>query len=465
MTDHRWRVGLVGAISLVGFGLLFANRTLITASIIPLAYVLYGTLSRVPREATLSVTRMFDPVGPEPGEQVTVRLTVQNETDRTLPDVRLIDTVPEELAVTEGSPRTARSLSPGEEVTLQYTVVAKRGNYQFPDPVVRLRPLSGADQVTRELTASGDTTLACANAVRDPPLDEAAIPRAGTLPTDSGGSGLEFYATRQYRPGDPMNRIDWRNFAKTGEFVTIQYREEQAARTVIIVDARAVGRVTPAAGYPTGTALCAYAGERIYDALDSAGVVTSVTAVGLESGSLGGLIGPDGLPWVDPDMESGRSVSPSTIFQGVQQAAQEDATPVSVRSPQTTTGRARADGGVAAQSRQHQILDVEGKRTDTDAIDHLLARLPPNAQVLVCTPLLDNWPVSLAQSLTTRGYPFVVVSPDVLRDGTTGQRVARIHRRLRLHALERMGETVSWDPQQPIDYALRLSLPYLLEQT
>jgi hypothetical protein len=258
-----------------------------------------------------------------------------------------------------------------------------------------------------------------------------------------------------------MRRIDWHHVAKTGEFVTVQYREEQAIRTVLILDARRVGRVTAQPGYPTGAELAGYAGERLYDALTNANVVTGVTAVGLEAGTLDGLVGPDGLPWIDPEQHGGGTVGPNVLFDGLQQVAQQNAAKLSTQPPSVTdtTGGARAatprtDGGRSGRIRR-----------EPSTIDRILTRLDPNAQVVVCSPLLDDWPVELAQALAVRGYPQVVVSPDVTGGETMGQRVAGVHRRLRLDAVERAGaEVVSWDAEQPIDYALRRSLPQLLTQ-
>lgn len=440
---ERWNVGLVGALALTSLGLLFANPVLLTGAAIPLTYVLYGLLSAVPADATLAVSRSFDRSDPAPGETVEVTLTVENVGEAVLTDVRVVDGVPDELAVTDGAPRAGLALSPEETRTLSYTVVAKRGEYTFDDPVVRLRSLAGSDRQTATIAADGDTTLTGTNAITDPPVGTATLPRAGTLPTDAGGSGLEFYATRQYQSGDPMNRIDWRHYAKTGEFITVQYRQEQAIRTVIVVDARPVGRVTPQAGYPTGAELSAYAAERLYDALGEAGVVAGVTAVGVDETELGGLVGPDGLPWVSPETGRNRQRRARRVLREIQGVADDGARPVETKPPTATA----ADGGSDRRTRR------------------LLARLPPNAQVVLATPLMDNWPLSFARALAVRGFPQVVVTPDVAGGETAGQTVTAVQRRLRIRELEGLGaSTVSWDLDQPIDYALRLSLPHLLSQ-
>lgn len=460
----RWGVGLVGALALVGVGLLFATPTLIVAAAIPLAYVLYGSLSRVP-PAELSISRAFGTPDPAPGETVDVTLTVENAGESVLTDCRLIDGVPEELAVTAGSPRACLSLPPGESATVSYTVVATRGEYRFRDPVVRLRSLSGTERLTETIAPDGDATLSCTNAVRDAPVSDATLPRAGTFPTDSGGSGLEFFATRPYQHGDPMTRVDWRHYAKTGEFVTVQYRQEQAIRTVLVVDARPVGRVTPRPGYPTGAALSAYAGQQLFAALSGAGVATTVAAVGVEEDTLDGFVGPDGLAWLDPSASGSRASHARTLFRDLQTVVDRNARAVTLADLLARTG---ARAGEADRHAPPPDDGVSGEALATDGgpdetTRRLLARLPPNAQVVVCTPLLDDWPATLARALDVRGYPLVVLSPDVTGGDTVGQRILDTTRQFALRELDHAGaRTVSWDVDQPVDHALKRSLPHLL---
>jgi len=433
MTERvrRWRVALAGTVTLLSVGLLAAEPALFAGAAIPLAYVLFGAVARVPSSASLTAERSVAATAPTPGEPVDVTLTITNTGETSLTDVRVVDGVPSELTVVSGSPRACRSLRPGASTTVEYAVRSKRGTYAFDDPVARIRPLAATTVATITLAPTGDASLTCANVVSEVPLADATLPRAGTLPTDSGGSGLEFHATRDYQPGDPVSRIDWRRFAKTNELTTVEYREEQAVRTVLVVDARPVTRVTPAAGYPTGAELSAYAAERLLDALARSSVVTSLTAVGLTDEDLVGGLDPDGLAWVDPD---GGAASPraNQLFDGVQSAATRDSV--------------APDGGTP---RERQVTE-------------LLARLPPTAQVVVFSPLLDDWPTHLVTSLRARNYPTTVVSPDVTRGDDLAQTVVGLERRLRLDTIELAGATmIDWDLAEPIDIAMRASLAQL----
>jgi len=451
---RRWSGGLAAALFLVSVSLLTAEPLLLAATAIPLIYVAYGALSRLPAGTDLQATRSVSDAQPTPGEPVTVELTLANTGSSSLTDVRVIDGVPEELAVVEGSPRLCTSLRPDESVTLSYAVMAKRGTYTFDAAAVRVRTLSASDEVTVDLTVAGDGTLTCSNTVSEVPMADATLPRAGTLPTDTGGSGLEFHSTRSYQPGDPVNRIDWRRYAKTDELTTIDYREEQAVRTVLVVDARPPARVTPEPGYPTGAELSAYAAERLFDALSRTSVVASVCAVGLAEEDVPGGLGPDGLAWVDAS--GGHAAAHARqIFDSVGRAAAR-------QSDAETAGDADvSEDGPPQQSRGEaaRVTTADGGTIEDPALLAVLARLPPTAQVVVFSPAADDWPVSLVSSLAVRDYPTTLVSPSLARGDSLGAAVASTERAARLQRAELSRATViDWDLDSPIDVALRASL-------
>ena len=445
MTD---RYGALGAVLfLAATGLLFAEPALLAAAAVPLAFVVYGAVSSLPASPAVRVERSLTPEDPPPGSRVTVTLTVENAGESLLPDVRVVDGVPNELAVVEGSPRAARSLGGGESTTVEYAVVAKRGEYGFADPTVRLRSLSAERVATASVPTEGATTLDCTGRAPQSPLPEAAQFRAGTLPTDRGGSGIEFHSVREYRHGDPLRRIDWRRYAKTGELGTVEFREERAVRIALLVDARPVGRVIREPGYPTGTELSAYAARRLHDSLTDAGHEVSVGAVGVDGGGPG--LGPttDGLAWATPD----------------------DATadPVAVLDAAMRAGDA-GDGGDGPAGRSSPVAADGGGRWGGSGIEPtraeaIVSRLRPNAHVVLATPLVDDWPLELARTLAVRGHEFTVVSPDLTGASTPGGTLAAAERSLRVRDVETAGGgVVDWDVDRPLGVALRESLRRLL---
>lgn len=439
-----WTVGLPATLALVLLGVAYANETLLAATAVPLAYLAYETISAPPESPSLTARRTIDAAAPAPGEPVSVTLSVRNAGDRTLTDCRVVDGVPEPLAVTEGRPRLARTLRPGETATTTYTVESKRGTFGFEDPAVRIRSLSGSTTVTGQIPVTGDRELTATTGVRESPVRGAPLPRAGRQAADEAGPGREFYATRPYRPTDPIRRVDWRQLAKTGELVTVQYRREQTTRTVLVVDGSPKGRVAPRSGASTGTALSGYAAERLYEALRRADAVTTVAVARGETTVPDGLIGPDGLAWVDSTDRRGRAAA-----RGLLRALQ--------RTPDD-----RPDPGGAGEPTGTATRDPNRSRAEADhdpGVQAVLGRLPAAAQVIVCTPLVDDWPVELAEALCGREYATVVVSPDVTTGSTPGQRLAAVRRRLRADAIEREGGAViDWTPDGPIDGAIGAAL-------
>lgn len=439
-----WTVGLPATIVAVLMGLLYANETLLAAAAIPLVYLVYETVSEVSRPPSLAAERSINATAPTPGETVSVTLAVTNTGDRTLTDLRVIDGVPETLTVTRGTPRIARSLRPGETAETTYAVVAKRGTVEFDRPRVKLRPLAESTTLAGGLSVAGDRRLIAVAAVRESPTDPTPLPRAGQHVTEEGGPGREFHATRPYQPGDPIRRIDWRRLAKTGELVTVQYRRERASTIVVLVDGSPRGSVAPVPGHPTGTTLAGYAAERLQDVLRDAGVTTVVGAV--RAGWLPTeLLGPDGLAWVDTNGRRGRAAT-ERLFGALQRGQRGSET----------------DGAGG----QHTALSADPPETgeEPDApgtgVRRVLDRLPADAQVMVCTPLVDDWPVELVEEVRARGYPAVVVSPDVTTGQTPGQRLTAVHRQLRLAAIDRKGATaIDWSPDTRIDRTIRAAAP------
>ncbi|UPV73663.1 DUF58 domain-containing protein [Halorussus limi] len=475
----RFRGALAGTLLLTTLGLLYAEARLFAAAAVPLSYVAFGALSSLSGATEPEVSREFAPTSPPPGGEVEVTLTVRNSGESALADVRVVDGVPDELAVVEGSPRAAVALRPGEETAISYSVVAKRGDHEFGDPAIRARTASGTDRVTTAVEAAGETTLSCSRSVADPPFGRASPRRVGTHTTDSGGEGIEFHSTREYRPGDSISRIDWRRFAKTGDLTTVRFREERAARTVVVVDARPVARTTPSAGYPNGAALSVYAAERLHDALTGASVATSVTAVGLGEDDVAGGLPADDLPWADSDGAG----SARLVFDAAGRAADRDdagSVPTDGTEPVADASRVgRTAGGRASSDRTERSADAgsdrvaataDGGNPEDSATRRLLARLPGDAQVVVVSPVLDDWPGSLARALTARGHDVAVLSPDVTgrdsgseADRSPGRSVAGTRREIRLWDLRTAGATtIDWTVDDPLGIALERSLRTLL---
>jgi uncharacterized protein (DUF58 family) len=58
----------------------------------------------------------------------------------------------------------------------------------------------------------------------------------GDVHAASVGDSEEFMSLRDYRPGDPMRRVHWRSWAKTGRPVVKEFQEEYLVRHALVLD-------------------------------------------------------------------------------------------------------------------------------------------------------------------------------------------------------------------------------------
>lgn len=390
------------ALVLVGVGAIYSSRALLLASAVGVAYVAYASVG-APSASSLTVERELSDPAPAIGDEVTVRTTIRHEGRGFLPDVRVVDGVPPELPVVDGSPRAAAAMRPGGTVDLEYTVVARRGTHSFDPATVLSRSPSAANE--REYAVEVPTEIVCRPSLRvsaPVPLRSLLTRYAGRVETDVGGHGLEFHSTREYRRGDPLSRIDWNRRARTGEFTTRQFREERSATVVLLLDLR----------------------EEAYRRADESGlhaVDHGVAAAGrvfsalLESGDRVGVAALSPIEaWLAPGVGSDHRARARALF-----AEHPALSPVPPEEPYYAVREMR----------------------------RLRKRLPRDAQLIVFSPLCDDPIVEIVRRFESHGHPTTVVSPDPTGSETLGERIGRAERAVRISGLRTSGvPVVDWDP-------------------
>ncbi|MEY7848848.1 DUF58 domain-containing protein [Natrarchaeobius sp. A-rgal3] len=482
--QHRWRGAVAATILLVAIGVARGNGAVLLGAVVPLAYVAYGAISSVSVPDGLSVRRTISPTPAPPGRPVTISLEIENDGERTLTDVRVADAVPEDLAVTGGSPRGGATLEPGDRLVLEYAVIARRGEYEFDPPQVRIRGLGAGAVVTAAPAVDGDGSLACRLDADAPPLERIGTGRIGQLTTDRPGEGLTFHSTREYRPDDPADRIDWRHYAKRGSLATVNYERQVAATIVLVVDARAPNRVVAGPGRPTAVELSAYAATRALTDLLGHGHDVGVAAIGLAGP------GPAGLHWLEPNSGAEQRARGLEIFRkatGVRDAS-DDGQPSEWADTGTSNwgrrdrakraggadraerpggdGRVEQTGGRDRTERMEghdrakrapertertaRAAEVDDRRAD-EQIHKLIELAPAGAQIALFSPLLDDQPVEAVETWHGGGIPSIVLSPDVVPENTVSGQYAQIRRRTRLARCQSVGtRAVDWRRGTPL---------------
>lgn len=426
---HRYRVLMALTAVLVAVGVIFGTPALIVAGGIPLVYVVQGALATgSPIAGRVAAKRSVEPKTPIPGQPVEVTLTVTNTGESSISDLRFVDGVPTELATVEGSARGSGSLRPGESTSISYSVIADRGAYEFGAVTLRARNVSGSILTATTQSASGDTQFESRVAVEDVPIQRQTMAFTGPLATNTGGPGIEFYATREYRSGDPVKRINWNRYAKSDELSTIEYREQRASRVAVVIDSRPSAHVASRESYPTGATVSSYAATLALGVLIDEGHHVAVAALGLENPI-------DGSPapaWASSDEGAAFTSRAATICNAAASGTNEGETTAQVGLPMMT------DGGDSALDEHHRLL----------------SRFSADTQVLLCTPALDDGIAELAGAIRSQGHELTVVSPQIVGE-SIGGRIAALHRQRRLASMKTLGATViDWDQDEQLPMAI-----------
>jgi uncharacterized protein (DUF58 family) len=403
------------ALVVTAVGVALGSVTVLLGAVVPLGYAASARLHALP-EPDLAVERSVTEDRPRPGEAVAVTLSVANVGEAALPEVRIADGVPDALTVVDGDTACCTSLRPGEETTLTYTVRARRGEFVFDGPTITVRSVGGGRE--RRLDAGVGTTVTCETTADAFPLTEAATAATGRIETDAGGEGVTFAATRPYRLGDPVGRVDWKRFAATGELTTVEFRETRAATVLFVVDTSASARTVPRPGDPTGLSLSTEAIIRLAGTLLDGRNHVGVATLGNRTDYLPAAAGREQAVAVErflADGDAGDAVSLTT----------------------------RATLGDDAVDR---ALDR--------ALADLTERIPPETQVVFCSPLLTDDAVDVAEHFRARDHSVLVVSPDATAGASTGGTLDRLDRDVRLRRLQRAGvRTVDWSRDDALEAA------------
>jgi len=411
---RRWDVGRIVALLSAVLGGLTGNTTLLLAATVGLTFTVYSYATSSPA-TSVTVERNVDASAPDPGERVSVTVDVHNAGDESISDLRVFDDPPRDLPTVEGSPSLATSLAPGERERFEYVLRATRGDHAFGDTVVSARSVDAG--IERRWAIDGDRSLSVRGVLDSFPPAGQTVGYTGRVPTDDGGSGIEFHSVREYHPEDPMNRVDWNRYARDGQLRTIEFREHRAASVVVLVDRRDVARRVRSAGEADATELSTEGAREIVDTLLDWNDLVGVAAVD------------DDLVYLEPDVGAGQRHRAHTVL---------------------------ADDGTSGMGHARRIPIVSGSVWAW--IERLNDRLPTDTQVVFVSPLLDDDAATVTGQLQAHGHTTTVVSPDVTTDETPGGRIARIDRAARIEELRESGRRViDWSIDEPLYAAVERS--------
>jgi len=424
-TTDRVRGVTAAALAVGGLGIVTLRPGLLPLALFGITVSGYARAVSAPSRA-VTVERVVSDSEPAVGDEVEVTLSVRNVGDATLADLRFVDGVPPGLAVVDGSPAFATALRPGKRASVTYTVEAVRGDHAFDPALVVTRDALGVRK--RETLVDAETTVSCRPPAkpRSGRATARTTTRAGRSRSDAPGPGVEFHSVREYRPGDPPSRIDWRRKAKTGEFSTVAFHEHRRQRVLVVVDARTEAYVAWG------------------DEADGSG------------GSDGGGDG-------EPVVQRGVAAADALVSRFRSAGVPVGLAALSPRSCWHPPGR----GGdhhrrIRETLASHPAFGWEAPDGEVDAsaaVHEIHRRVRADTRVIFVSPLSDDASVVAARRFDAHGHPVSVLSPDpTARTRSRGYEsgYASLTRERRLRRLRAAGIPASdWNPSEPLREVMR----------
>lgn len=200
----------------------------------------------------LSATRTLSQRRTVEGSPVSISIALHGR--RRPGDIEVRDALPPEVELLDGTSwASLAAFASSREPRLSYTVApGVRGPQAIGPLAARRADLLGLRHVESEIAAA-DVLEVVPRAMpsRRAPF-RARVPTVTMGPhrVNRAGDGTEFHALRPYQSGDPFRSVNWKASARTKDLMVNQRVHESRTCLTIVLDARAVAGMGPAAQTP-----------------------------------------------------------------------------------------------------------------------------------------------------------------------------------------------------------------------
>lgn len=418
------RAVLLGALILVLVlaGLATLHGAFLALGMPLVAFLLYG-LWLAPDRIQLQARREIGADRVRPQTLVRVRVSIENR-GPAVEELALQDVLPPGLSVVDGCNHHLIALQRGGTFSYEYSVSGPRGAFPFANIWAEGGDALGLIRLWQELPLFGQLfvlpDLTRVRQVFIRPRRTRAY--AGSIAARVGGPGVEFFGVRNYEPGDPPRRINWRVSARHPEALySNEYQQERVADVGIVLDGRERTNL-----FGSGTSLFEHS-------VQAAGALADAFLA--QGNRVGLLVYSQYVQWTLP--------------------------------------------GYGKLQRERILHALAAARTGAsqvfDGLQYLPTRMfPSESQIVLVSPLAEDDYSTLIQ-LRARGYQVLVVVPDPVAfeqahlsgagrpyagpDIALAARIVRMERRLMIGRLQRAGlQVVEWDVARPFEQVVRGAL-------
>jgi uncharacterized protein (DUF58 family) len=222
----------------------------IVALTLPLVIYLTAVLIYSPQVPNLVVERELSTHYVTQGTQVVVKLTITNQ-GKIVEEALIEDILPLDVRKVSGDHKVLATILAGGKVELEYVVEGKRGSYNFDSVDVTVTTIFGLLRVHVTLSAPAQVwfipEVIKLRSIPVRPLRTHGF--TGPIPSRRVGNGINFIGLRDYQPGDPLRKINWRVSARyEDQLYTSEFEQERITDIGIILDARFQNDIVTAQG-------------------------------------------------------------------------------------------------------------------------------------------------------------------------------------------------------------------------
>ena len=248
-------------------GLVLRNQQLVTVAVVLLSFLTWAALRTAHGDVASSGRRLEEVVldegihlqsigamrktSPsrvfEDGEiDVTLRIQNRSAIAKVL-EVR--DRVPEVMRIKKGANYVLMEIGPKRETEISYTIETPlRGFYTIGPVCIRVQDELGLFHNEKEVQLYDDFLVFPKMEDIKDAMIKSRVPKifTGAVNIRNPGEGSNFYNLREYLPGDPIRKVNWKATARQdGKMMVNEFERDAVSDVIILVDSRAVSETGP----------------------------------------------------------------------------------------------------------------------------------------------------------------------------------------------------------------------------
>ncbi len=228
------------AITIISFiiGIVLGSWVFLILTISLFSIIAVESRGALQEEVRLKVERKSEKMSLYEDDDVWIELSIKNE-GGSLRYLEIMDSLPDEIEVVEGSNHQILKFEEGEEKIIRYRIQCSRRGEMRIGPV-KLRYRDPFDLHVQEWTSYELMDVFVLPEIQEmkgvnvrPLYTKRWV---GNIKSQRLGLGSEFFSLREYMPDDAMKNINWKATARLLQPMTNEYMGERSGDVILIVD-------------------------------------------------------------------------------------------------------------------------------------------------------------------------------------------------------------------------------------